>query len=118
MSWSGSSHFDSTRSQDTARITTAFLEPDDKRQAARALYHQGGIDGAAKRAGKIMISGEATADDYLFMGLIHHALRNPCAGMWGGVGGILPPPSTRLGAYSQWRVETNHTDQDLLTETV
>jgi tetratricopeptide (TPR) repeat protein len=81
MSWSGSNHFDGTRPRANTRIATVFTEPDDKRQAARALYNQGDIDGAADRAGEIMISGEATADDYLFMGLIHHALRNPSAGI-------------------------------------
>jgi tetratricopeptide (TPR) repeat protein len=40
------------------------------------------------------------------------------AGMWGGVGGILPPVATLLGAYTSWRVENDHVDQDLLTETV
>ena len=40
------------------------------------------------------------------------------AGMWGGVGGILPPLATLLGAYTAWRVENDHVDQDLLTETV
>ncbi|HEY4173756.1 MAG TPA: hypothetical protein VGM42_12075 [Rhodopila sp.] len=40
------------------------------------------------------------------------------AGMWGGVGGILPPPATLLGAYTAWRMENDHVDQDLLTETV
>ncbi len=40
------------------------------------------------------------------------------AGMWGGVGGILPPPATLLRAYTAWRVENDHVDQDLLTETV
>jgi tetratricopeptide (TPR) repeat protein len=40
------------------------------------------------------------------------------AGMWGGVGGILPPLATLLRAYTSWRVENDHVDQDLLTETV
>ncbi len=40
------------------------------------------------------------------------------AGMWGGVGGILPAPATLLRAYSFWRMENDHIDQDLLTETV
>lgn len=40
------------------------------------------------------------------------------AGMWGGVGGILPPLATLLGAYTAWRMENDHVDQDLLTETV
>jgi hypothetical protein len=40
------------------------------------------------------------------------------AGMWGGVGGILPPVATLLSAYQAWRVEHDHVDQDLLSETV
>jgi hypothetical protein len=40
------------------------------------------------------------------------------AGMWGGVGGILPPVPTLLGAYTAWRTENNHVDQDLLSEAV
>jgi hypothetical protein len=40
------------------------------------------------------------------------------AGMWGGVGGILPPPATLLRAYSFWRMENDHIDQDILSETV
>ena len=40
------------------------------------------------------------------------------AGMWGGVAGILPPPATLLGAYTSWRMENDHVDQDLLSETV
>jgi hypothetical protein len=40
------------------------------------------------------------------------------AGMWGGVGGILPSPSVLLQAYTPWRVESDHIDQDLLTATV
>ena len=79
MSWTGSNHYDGTRTQAAARITTAFTEPEDKRQAARALYSQGDVDAAAERLGEIMISGAAIADDYLFMGLLHHALRNPSA---------------------------------------
>lgn len=40
------------------------------------------------------------------------------AGMWGGVGNILPPPDTLLLAYTAWRVENDHVDQDVLAETV
>jgi len=40
------------------------------------------------------------------------------AGMWGGVGGVLPPVATLLQAFSHWRFETDHIDQDLLSETV
>lgn len=40
------------------------------------------------------------------------------AGMWGGVGGVLPGPAMLLQAYTNWRFETDHIDQDLLSETV
>lgn len=40
------------------------------------------------------------------------------AGMWGGVGNVLPPPETLMQAYTAWRVENNHIDQDVLSETV
>ena len=40
------------------------------------------------------------------------------AGMWGGVGGILPAPVELLRHYSAWRVENDHVDQDVLSETV
>jgi len=40
------------------------------------------------------------------------------AGMWGGVTGILPPPATLMRRYSFYRMENDHIDQDLLTETV
>jgi hypothetical protein len=40
------------------------------------------------------------------------------AGMWGGVGNILPDVSTLLRAYTAWRVENDHVDQDVLAETV
>jgi hypothetical protein len=40
------------------------------------------------------------------------------AGMWGGVGGILPNPAALMRAYTFWRMENDHIDQDLLSETV
>ena len=40
------------------------------------------------------------------------------AGMWGGVGGILPPPAALLQAHIFFRTETNHIDQDILRTTV
>jgi tetratricopeptide (TPR) repeat protein len=40
------------------------------------------------------------------------------AGMWGGVGNILPPTATLMQSYTAWRVENNHIDQDVLSETV
>jgi hypothetical protein len=40
------------------------------------------------------------------------------AGLWGGVGGILPPPATLLREYRPWRMEHGHIDQDVLSGTV
>ncbi len=40
------------------------------------------------------------------------------AGMWGGVGNILPNLPTLLQAYTAWRIETDHVDQDVLAESV
>jgi hypothetical protein len=40
------------------------------------------------------------------------------AGMWGGVGNVLPEPATLLTGYTAWRVENDHVDQDVLAETV
>ncbi|MDR3537757.1 MAG: hypothetical protein P4L71_14765 [Acetobacteraceae bacterium] len=40
------------------------------------------------------------------------------AGMWGGVGGVLPDVATLLGAYTAWRTENDHVDQDVLSEAV
>ena len=40
------------------------------------------------------------------------------AGLWGGMGGILPAVDTLFGRYTGWRMENDHVDQDLLAETV
>jgi hypothetical protein len=40
------------------------------------------------------------------------------AGMWGGVGGLLPPPKALLRGFTPWRMEMDHFDQDLLSVTV
>lgn len=60
------------------------------------------------------------ASDYPF-----HAMRDwyshtdlLLAGMWGGVGGILPQVQDLLAAWRGWRVEHDHVDQDVLAETV
>jgi hypothetical protein len=73
----------------------------------------------------LTVKERVAVDAWLSSACHFHAMRDwythtdlLLAGMWGGVGGILPPPGTLMGAYSQWRAETNHIDQDLLTETV
>lgn len=40
------------------------------------------------------------------------------AGMWGGVGNILPSPTELFRASTAWRVENDHIDQDILSDTV
>ena len=40
------------------------------------------------------------------------------AGMWGGVGNVLPGPDGLLRAYTGWRMENDHLDQDVLSEAV
>jgi tetratricopeptide (TPR) repeat protein len=40
------------------------------------------------------------------------------AGMWGGVGNILPSPTELFRASTGWRIENDHVDQDLLSDTV
>ena len=40
------------------------------------------------------------------------------AGMWGGVGNVLPGTARLMQSYTAWRVENNHVDQDVLSETV
>lgn len=40
------------------------------------------------------------------------------AGMWGGVGNVLPNTTRLMQAYTAWRVENNHVDQDVLAEAV
>jgi hypothetical protein len=40
------------------------------------------------------------------------------AGMWGGVGNILPSPADLFRAHTGWRMENDHIDQDILSDTV
>jgi hypothetical protein len=40
------------------------------------------------------------------------------AGMWGGVGNVLPSPTDLFRARTNWRLENDHVDQDLLSDTV
>ncbi|MSP03148.1 MAG: tetratricopeptide repeat protein [Acetobacteraceae bacterium] len=40
------------------------------------------------------------------------------AGMWGGIGGILPSPTDLFRHWTAWRMENNHIDQDILSDTV
>ncbi len=40
------------------------------------------------------------------------------AGMWGGIGNVLPGPDGLMRAYTGWRMENDHLDQDVLSEAV
>lgn len=73
----------------------------------------------------LTVKERVAIDDWLQSGRRFHAMRDYythtdllLAGLWGGVGGILPPPATLLDAFTGFRVENAHIDQDLLTETV
>jgi hypothetical protein len=73
----------------------------------------------------LTVKERVAVDAWLASGFHFHAMRDwythtdlILAGMWGGVGGILPAPAELMRARTFWRAETNHIDQDLLTETV
>ncbi len=82
MSWSGKDHyFGPTHTAVTGQIDVEIPIPTDRREAARLFYARGEIAHAAELLGHVMAYNEPTADDYLFMGLIHHASGNPAAGV-------------------------------------
>jgi len=73
----------------------------------------------------LTVKERVAVDAWLASALPFHAMRDwythtdlLLAGMWGGVGGLLPPLEQLLAAYRGWRVEYDHVDQDLLSETV
>jgi hypothetical protein len=73
----------------------------------------------------LSVKERVAVDAWLQSGYRFHAMRDwfthtdlLLAGLWGGVGGILPPVETLLGHYTAWRMENDHVDQDLLAETV
>ena len=73
----------------------------------------------------LTVKERVAVDAWLASALPFHAMRDwythtdlLLAGMWGGVGGLLPPLERLLEAYRGWRVEYDHVDQDLLSETV
>ena len=73
----------------------------------------------------LSVKERVAVDAWLNSGYAFHAMRDwfthtdlLLAGLWGGVGGILPPVETLLANYTGWRVENDHVDQDLLAETV
>ena len=73
----------------------------------------------------LTVKERVAVDDWLRSGLHFHAMRDwfthtdlLLAGMWGGVGGIVPAPDALLAAHTFWRMETNHIDQDVLCAVV
>jgi hypothetical protein len=71
------------------------------------------------------IKERVAVDAWLRSDRYFHAMRDwyshtdlMLAGMWGGVGGILPSPAELFRASTGWRVENDHIDQDILTDTV
>jgi hypothetical protein len=73
----------------------------------------------------LCIKERVAVDDWLRSDRYFHAMRDwythtdlILAGMWGGVGNILPSPGELFRASTGWRVENDHVDQDILTETV
>ncbi|MEI7712573.1 MAG: tetratricopeptide repeat protein [Rhodospirillales bacterium] len=73
----------------------------------------------------LSVKERVAVDAWLQSGYRFHAMRDwfthtdlLLAGLWGGVGGILPPVESLLEHYTAWRVENDHVDQDLLAETV
>jgi hypothetical protein len=73
----------------------------------------------------LTVKERIAVDAWLASSFHFHAMRDwythtdlILAGMWGGVGGILPAPAELMRARTFWRAETDHLDQDLLSETV
>ena len=73
----------------------------------------------------LTVKERVAVDAWLASNCHFHAMRDYfthtdllLAGMWGGVGGILPSIDTLFANRQGWRAEGNHIDQDLLSETV
>jgi tetratricopeptide (TPR) repeat protein len=73
----------------------------------------------------LSVKERVAVDAWLASSYWFHAMRDwythtdvLLAGMWGGVGNVLPGPEGLLRAYTGWRMENDHLDQDVLSETV
>lgn len=73
----------------------------------------------------LTVKERVAVDDWLRSDFHFHAMRDwyshtdlLLAGMWGGVGGILPSPAVLLRDHTPWRMENDHADQDLLSQRV
>ena len=73
----------------------------------------------------LSVKERVAVDDWLRSPKYFHMMRDfrthtdlVLAGLWGGVGGILPAPQKLWKQFTPWRLENDHVDQDLLTVTV
>jgi hypothetical protein len=73
----------------------------------------------------LSVKERVAVDAWLSSDRYFHAMRDwythtdlILAGMWGGVGNILPSPTELFHASTGWRIENDHIDQDILTDTV
>lgn len=73
----------------------------------------------------LTIKERVAVDAWLRSDCYFHAMRDwythtdlILAGMWGGVGNILPSPTELFRAHTNWRIENDHIDQDILSDTV
>ena len=73
----------------------------------------------------LSVKERVAVDAWLASSYWFHAMRDwythtdlLLAGMWGGVGNVLPGPDGLARAYTGWRMENDHLDQDVLSETV
>jgi hypothetical protein len=73
----------------------------------------------------LSVKERVAVDDWLRSPFHFHAMRDwythtdlILAGMWGGVGNILPSPTDLFRQWTAWRMENTHLDQDILSDTV
>lgn len=73
----------------------------------------------------LSVKERVAVDAWLASDRYFHAMRDYfthtdllLAGMWGGVGGILPDTGAMLRSFRPFRLEGDHVDQDLLTDRV
>jgi tetratricopeptide (TPR) repeat protein len=73
----------------------------------------------------LCVKERVAVDAWLQSRYFFHAMRDwythtdlILAGMWGGVGNILPSPTELFRAWTAWRMENDHIDQDILSDTV
>lgn len=72
----------------------------------------------------LTVKERVAVDDWLRSSKYFHLMRDfpthtdlILAGLWGGVGGVLPPLQKLLQDFRPWRIENDHIDQDILSVT-